>query len=96
MSKRYSDEFKADAAALVNDENRTIEDVAHSLGISRASVGRWARAYRNETPNHKANVAESGTPHNRVQVLEKQVRQLQRERDILKKSIAFFAKDISL
>ena len=44
--RSFSEEFKADAVALVLEGGRTIVSVARSLGIGEANLGNWARQAR--------------------------------------------------
>ena len=50
--RRFTEEFKRDAAALVIDTGRPIAQVARELGVYESSLGRWVaqeRANRGET-----------------------------------------------
>lgn len=42
-TKRYSEEFKRDAIALVASLGRTVTEVARELGISSESVRGWVK-----------------------------------------------------
>lgn len=42
-SKRYSEEFKRDAIALVASSGRTVTEVARELGISSESLRGWVK-----------------------------------------------------
>jgi transposase-like protein len=44
--KRYSPEFKDEAARMVVDLSRPIAQVAEELGISRTTLGFWVKTYR--------------------------------------------------
>jgi transposase len=39
--RSFTDEFKADAVAMVLDEGRRIIDVANALGIGDGTLGNW-------------------------------------------------------
>jgi transposase len=41
--RKFTDEFKADAVALVIVEDRTVVDVARSLGVGEGTLGNWVR-----------------------------------------------------
>ncbi|MGW2207720.1 transposase [Streptomyces sp. NPDC001774] len=45
-TKRYSDEYKRDAIALVRSSGRTVTDVARELGISPESLRGWVKTAR--------------------------------------------------
>lgn len=87
--RRYSPEFKAEAVKLVLDENLTQAQVCRDLGLPDSVLGRWVSAARV--------LPESGslTDAERVELvaLRREVRVLRKERDILKKAAAFFAKE---
>ncbi len=91
---KYPPEFRGDAVALVLDEGRTIADVARSLSpaLSEGTLGNWVskeRAQRSEreglTVDERAELAE----------LRSQCSTLLMERDLLKRSLAFWIKEIS-
>ncbi|MFI9825770.1 transposase [Streptomyces sp. NPDC052013] len=42
-TKRYSDDFKRDAVALVASSGRTVTEVARELGISSESLRGWVK-----------------------------------------------------
>ncbi|MFF3874897.1 transposase, partial [Streptomyces sp. NPDC001978] len=42
-TKRYSEEFKRDAIALVASSGRTVTEVARELGISSESLRGWVK-----------------------------------------------------
>lgn len=44
--KRYSDEFKAEAAKQVIDQGRSVREVATRLGVSIDSLYTWVREQR--------------------------------------------------
>jgi transposase-like protein len=50
--KRYSPEFKDEAAKMVVDLSRPIAQVAHELGISRTTLGFWVKAYRQHSADN--------------------------------------------
>ena len=77
--------------ALVLDEDRTIADVARSLGIGESNLGNWVRQARIDrgereglTTSEKAELAK----------LRKENAQLRMERDLLKRATAFWVKKI--
>lgn len=95
--KQYSDEFKAEAASMVTEQGRTIGDVSASLAVGQTALRRWVESYSSgkqlKAMSHPK-AAESDQL--RIKELEKRVKTLEKERDILKKSISFFAREIEL
>ncbi|MDA8070224.1 MAG: transposase [Actinomycetota bacterium] len=89
-NKRYSDEFKADAVALLRRSGRPIAEVARELGITDTSLGSWARdAARNDTPEQVAAAAQEAKD---VARLRKRVRELEQEIEILKRFTAYWVR----
>jgi transposase len=92
--KQYTKEFKEGAARLVIEQGRTIADTAKSLGVSPWTLSRWVRAA-------KGGGAEVFPGHGQRPPLEqenfelrRQVKQLEEEREILKKAAAYFARSV--
>ncbi len=90
--RKFTDEFKRDAAALVIDTGRPIAQVARELGVYESSLGRWVaqlRADRGESDD--LTTAERA----RMRALEREVADLRMERDLLKRSVAFWVRETS-
>ncbi len=83
--RRYSDDLKAEAVQMLLD-GHSAESVVSRLGLSGASVlYRW-KADRLAVSGPTATALEA-----RVQELEKELRRVEQERDILKKALAIFS-----
>ena len=79
-----ADKFKFEAISLVVDHNRTIPNVADSLGIGRSTLQKWLNQYRKEMSGQAPKVGNALTDKQReLQELRKQVKRLTMERDIL-------------
>ena len=89
----YSPEFRAGAVALVLDEKKGAGEIAKNLGVSRSALDKWVQLARIERGQGKASDLTREEKQEFVR-LRKEVRQLQMERDILKKAAAFFAKEM--
>lgn len=88
--RTFSKEYKAEAVRMVSAGGKTAIEVGNSLGVNPALIARWCR-------DAKAGVfgkeqATLMSEAERIRELEKEVRELRVERDILKKATAFFAK----
>lgn len=92
IRRRHTEEFKREAVLAAESRgNRSIEDVASGLGISPSQVHAWRKVYGVET-----RVANSGeTLEQEVSRLRRENANLRRDRETLKKSIAFFVHDRS-
>jgi len=95
MSKSISIEFKRECAELVITHGYKLKDAAQAMSMSLSPMQRWVNQYRKErlgvTPKASAITAEQQG----IQALEKQVKQLQSDHQLLKKSSAFFAMEMN-
>ena len=89
---KYTPEFRRDAVAMVLDEHRSIADVARSLGVNEGTLGNWVNKERIErgerdglSVDERAELAE----------LRAENAQLRMERDLLKRSMAFWVRETS-
>ncbi len=86
---QYIAEFKEEAVKQVIDKGRTVVDLAKRLGIAEGVLYKWVskftKADEPESSDLKAMQAEMAK-------LKAELRRTIEERDILKKSAAYFAK----
>jgi transposase-like protein len=83
--KRYSLEFKEQAARQVIDKSLPIAQVARELGVNDTTLGFWVKAYRKK---------HAGQPDDeRIRELERRNRELETEVAFLRKAAAYFAKE---
>jgi transposase len=90
-TRRFSAEFKKSAVALVLDGGRTSEAVVDDLGLPRSSFCTWLRQERIDRGNGKGGLTRDERA--RLKEFEKEVRVLKEEKVILKKWVAFCAKE---
>jgi transposase len=67
--------------------------VARSLGIARSLLQRWKEQLETKKEEAFPGNGNVGSERERVRVLEKELRDVREERDILKKALAYFADD---
>lgn len=94
MSSRptSSDEFKADAVALVDSSGRPLALVAAELGISLTALKRWVKL-AHEAPGGTVMKPDQPVDAAKYKALEARLREVERENEFLKKVSAFFAKE---
>jgi transposase len=93
MSKYYEPEFKKKIVRLHLEDGRTRKGLAKEYGVSKASISIWVKQFRNECQENKKAQADYDYMKENLQ-LKKQLAELQKENDFLKKAAAFFAKEI--
>ena len=87
-SKRYTDEFKREAVRQVTEHRHSTVEVAQRLGINKHSLYAWVRDFGSATPCLDAKAADMAE----LRRLQKELKRVTEERDILKKAAAYFAK----
>ena len=88
---RYPRQFRKDAAALVIDQHRTFADnVAGELGVVEQTLGNWVRQERVDRGEREGTTTEMREENAR---LRREVKRLTMERDLLKRSVAFWVKE---
>jgi transposase len=84
--RRFTDEFKADAVALVEASGGNIAKVARELNVHDSSLGNWVRQAREE-----AEGAPTAQERAEIRELKRELDRVRRERDILGKAVAYFS-----
>ncbi len=92
--RRYDREFKNNAVALVQS-GRTVTEVARDLGVSKWSLGHWAREARNGQPLREPKTLSVETPEQReLRRLRQEIEYVSRQRDILKKALGILSAEV--
>lgn len=86
--KRYPEEFKIEAVKQVVDRGHSVSSVATRLDITTHSLYAWIKKYG---PDSSTNNAQSDAQAE-IRRLQKELKRVTDERDILKKAAAYFAK----
>ncbi len=86
--KRFDRDFKISAVKMVTQEGHTAAEVARSLGIHANQLYSWKKKYSDDGEK-----AFPGKGHlTEISALRKQLREVEMERDILKKAVGIFSK----
>ena len=93
MSRNYQPEFKKKIVRLHLEEGRTLKGLAEEYGVSKASISIWVKKFREECQTNEEAKADYDYMKENLQ-LRKQLTELQKENEFLKKAAAFFAKEI--
>jgi transposase len=89
--RKYSKDFKLQAAKLVTEQGYSYDQAAKQLGTTGWSVRNWIRQFqqKGELPSK----AETQPKIDEIRQLRKELAQLRMENEILKKAAAYFAKE---
>lgn len=82
----YDQSFKKTLVELLNS-GKSVRDLTEEFGVSQASIHRWNNEF-NTTASTDASKSEAL----KIKALEKQLKDVKLERDILKKAVSIFSK----
>lgn len=86
----YTREFKIEAAKLSYNSDKSVAEIAESLGVSQSSLNRWRGEYRADPDQAFAGNGQMKQRDEQVARLKKELKQAQLENEILKKAVAIF------
>jgi len=90
--RKFTDEFKKETVRLIRESGKTVAEIARDLDLSESAVRNWLN--QAEIDAGRGRQGELTTAeHQELQRLRRENKQLQMEREILKKAAAFFAKE---
>jgi transposase len=90
--RQFTAEFKRDAVELVRTSDRPIAEIARELGICDSTLGNWVRQDRIDRGEAEGL---SSDQRARLRQLEAENTRLRMERDLLKRTVAFWVKETS-
>lgn len=91
--RKFSREFKADAVALVKESGAKIEEVSRELGIRPDMLRRWKRQVEREGGSAFPGSGRLVERDEEVRRLQRQLRRVTMERDILKKALGIVSEE---
>lgn len=91
--KTYDKEFKLSAVKMVLEEGLSVAQVSRDLGINENSLHNWKKKYLEDKENAFPGRGRLKPEDEELRRLQRELKTVKMERDILKKAIAFFAKD---
>jgi transposase len=89
--KKYTKEFKLGAVRMVEDEGMAPTRVCKNLGVSSAALWRWLGEYRKDKGGAFPGKGQLSPQADELRRLQRELRRAEMERDLLKKTIVFFA-----
>ena len=92
--RTYTREFKIEAAKLSYNSDKSVEEIAASLGVSQSSLNRWRREYREDPDQAFPGSGQQKERDAEVARLQKELKQSQLENEILKKAAAIFTRNL--
>lgn len=92
MPKRnqFEEAFKIETVKYLSENNRPVAQVAREIGVNTNTLHGWVKKY-GQQPEVKA-VQSYSSEAAELRALQKEIRDLKEENDILKKAMHYFAK----
>jgi transposase len=90
--RQFTPEFKRDAVELVRTSGRPIAEIARELGVYDSTLGNWVRQ---DAIDRGEREGLSSDERARLHELERENARLRMERDLLKRTVAFWVKETS-
>lgn len=89
--KYYSKEYKINAIEMVIKGGLRVSDVARDLGINRSLISQWIKRYKENNVEAFPGKGKLSDEGEKIRALEREIKILKEEKEILKKATAFFA-----
>ncbi len=88
--RKFTDEFKLEAVKLVESSGLPMAQVARDLGVGETALNRWVKQFGQRPDGTRV------TPDDREELirLRRENTQLKTERDILRKALGIFSKEL--
>ncbi len=89
MPPKYTDEFRINAVKQVVENGYGVLETADRLGIHQTSLSSWIKKYKSPEAIVQAQISEDANAE--IRRLQRELKRVTEERDILKKAAAYFA-----
>jgi len=86
-AKRYPEEFKLEAVKQVTVAGHSVAEVANRLGMTAHSLYAWIKRYGPDAETYRQQSDDTAE----IRRLQKELKRVTEERDLLKKAAAYFA-----
>jgi len=91
--RRFTSEFKLDAANLVVKQQYSVRDAASAMGVGRSTMDRWVKELRAELGGIATHPTPMTSDQQKINALEVRIKRLEMEKEILKKATALLMSD---
>lgn len=91
--RNFSAEFKRETAELVIDNGYTHHQAAKAMGVGYSTIGKWVGQLRAERRGETPKSAPMTPDQIKIRELEKRIKDIELEKEILKKATALLMSD---
>ncbi len=89
----FTPEFKLEAAQLVIKHDYSILEAAKAMSVGKSTMGRWVQQLRSEQNGTATHPTPLTADKRKILELEKRIRRIELEKEILKKATALLMSD---
>jgi transposase len=93
MTKKYDKEFKVQTVRLIQEEGKSVAQVAREMGLHENTLYRWMAEFKRDGNQAFPGSGNLKPEDQSLRDLQKRIRDLEEENEILKKAMHYFAKD---
>lgn len=93
MNKQYSTEFKLEAVKRIERTGEPVSKVAAELGVKPTTMQGWVKKHKQSPQSPFPGSGHLKPEDEKLKKLEKELKDLKEENEILKKAAAYFAKN---
>jgi len=86
-------EFRLEAAQLVVDQGYSIREAADAMSVGKSTMDKWVRQLKNERNGVVSQVSPLTADQRKIRELEKRIKRVELEKEILKKATALLMSD---
>ncbi len=91
--RRFDPDFRLEAAQLVVDQHYSIREAAEAMNVGKSSMDKWVRQLRQERQGKSPGASPMTPDQRRIKELERQLKRVEMEKEILKKATALLMSD---
>ena len=89
--RSYSREFKREVIQLLEESDKSVSELADELGVSQSALYRWQKEYRADGEEAFPGKGRLKAEDEYIRQLERELKVVKQERDILKKAVSIFS-----
>ena len=91
--RNYAPEFRLECAQLIVDQGYSAREAAEAMNVGQSTIDSWARKLRADREGKPSQGAAVTPDQQRIKDLEKQLKRVEMEKEILKKATALLMSD---
>ena len=97
MTKRirpnFTPEFRLESAQLVLDQGYSIKEAAEAMNVGKSTMDKWVLQLKDERDGMTPKATPMTPDQLKIRELEKKIKRIEMEKEILKKATALLASD---